>query len=209
MLPPFALSLIMIAVCCFFVKPEPLSLESDEAFIFHPVRTVIYSVLFIISILAVFKVFPWYYALIGVSLAVIFLDFRAYGRVSYGLLLTFCAFFIFSGNVARIDAVKNIMEKLTAQNTLLTGVLSCQFISNVPTAVLLSRFTTDYKSLLVAVNIGGVGTIISSLASLITFGRFRIAQPGKTAKYLGLFSLINFAFLIALFLFEWLMLTLF
>jgi Na+/H+ antiporter NhaD/arsenite permease-like protein len=198
MLPPFIVSLVLIVLCCAFVKPEPISLEGDEQFVFNAKRTVIYSVLFIISVMAVFRIFPWYYALIGVSMAILFLDYRAYAKVSYSLLLTFCAFFVFSGNVARIDAVKEVLSKLTAQNTLLTGVLSCQVISNVPTAVLISRFATNYKQLLVAVNIGGVGTLISSLASLITFNKYRSVQPGKTFSYVLKFSLINFGFLAVL-----------
>ncbi|MBO7377459.1 MAG: citrate transporter [Clostridia bacterium] len=195
MLPPFLLSLALIVSCCLFVKREPLTLTEEEEYKFNLPRTIIYSVLFAISVLAVFRIFPWQFALIGVAAAVLAMDFRAFGRVSYSLLLTFCAFFILSGNVARIDAVKSLMERLTAENTLLTGVLCSQIISNVPTAVLLSRFATDYRQLLVAVNIGGVGTPVASLASLITLGKYREVKPGETLKYLGLFSAINFSFL--------------
>ena len=195
MLPGFALSLVLIVVCCLFVKPEPLSLEGENKYTFNLKRTIIYSVLFVISVMAVFRIFPWYYALIGVGIAILILDRQAYMRVSYSLLLTFCAFFVFSGNVARIGAVKELLSQLTAQNTLLTGVLSCQLISNVPSAVLLSRFTDNYAQLLVAVNIGGVGTLIASLASLITFNKYREVQPGKTLSYVLKFSAINFSFL--------------
>ena len=138
----------------------------------------------------------------ALGVAVLLLDYRAYAKVSYSLLLTFCAFFIFSGNVARIEAVKEVLSKLTAKNTLLTGVLSCQVISNVPTAVLLSRFASNYRQLLVAVNIGGVGTLISSLASLITFNKYRTIQPKKTISYILKFSAFNFGFLIILLIFE-------
>ena len=198
MLPPFILSLALIIGCCTFVRPEPLALEDGEKYVFRPGRTAIYAVLFTVSVLAVFRIFPWYYALIGVGLAVAILDYRAYGKVSYSLLLTFCAFFILSGNISRIALVKSFLEKLTAENTLLTGTVSCQFISNVPTAVLLSRFVIDYRQLLVAVNIGGVGTLIASLASLITFGKFREVEPKGALRYIGLFSAINFGFLAVL-----------
>ena len=116
-------------------------------------------------------------------------------KVDYGLLFTFVAFFIFSGNMARIEGVKNLFENLLAKNTLLVSALSCQIISNVPSAILLSQFTTDWKPLLVGVNIGGVGTLISSLASLITFREYAKHNPEKTGKYILLFSTFNFAFL--------------
>jgi len=202
MLPPFLLSLALIVACCFFVKREPLELKNEEVYAFRPARTAVYSVLFAVSVLAVFRVFPWYYALAGVSIAVLIADHKAFAKVSYSLLLTFCAFFIISGNVARIEAVRTFLEKLTARNTLLSATLSCQVISNVPTAVLLSRFVADYAELLVAVNIGGVGTLVASLASLITFGKYREAEPAKTRFYLGLFSAINFGFLAVLLGFE-------
>ena len=83
-------------------------------------------------------------------------------------------------------------------NTLLFSVISCQFISNVPSAILLSQFTSDYHSLLLGVNIGGVGTLIASLASLITLRQYNTLNPGKTGKYLLIFSAFNFSFLIIL-----------
>ncbi|MBR2877911.1 MAG: citrate transporter, partial [Clostridia bacterium] len=84
------------------------------------------------------------------------------------------------------------------KSTLLFGILSCQVISNVPSAILLSQFTANYQDLLLGVNIGGVGTLISSLASLITFRDYVKHNPGKTGYYIGMFTLFNFAFLIIL-----------
>ena len=115
--------------------------------------------------------------------------------VDYGLLLTFVFFFIFAGNMARIEVVRNAFSALLDKSTLLFSILSCQVISNVPSAILLSQFTTNYADLLVGVNIGGVGTLISSLASLITFREYVKHNPGKTGRYVLLFSLFNFAFL--------------
>ena len=111
------------------------------------------------------------------------------------MLLTFAAFFVFSGNMSRIDAVRDLFAGLLSKNTLLYSALSCQFISNAPTAVLLSNFSTDYAGLLIGVNIGGVGTIISSLASLITLREFTSRYPEKQGRYFGLFSAFNFGFL--------------
>ena len=96
--------------------------------------------------------------------------------MDWDLILTFAAFFVFSGNIGRIDAIKDMLVFLLDKSVILTGMLSCQFISNVPSAILLSKFTTDYTNLIVAVNIGSLGTMISSLASLITFKHYLKAE---------------------------------
>jgi Na+/H+ antiporter NhaD/arsenite permease-like protein len=97
--------------------------------------------------------------------------------------------------MARIDAVREMFSYLLEGSTLVVSALSCQFISNVPPAILLSQFTENYRELLLGVNIGGCGTLISSLASLITFREYSEHNPKGTAKYIALFSLLNFAFL--------------
>ena len=98
--------------------------------------------------------------------------------------------------MARIDVVNELFSRLLQKDTLLVSIFSCQFISNVPSAILLSKFTTDYAPLLLGVNIGGTGTLIASLASLITFSEFRILYPKQTKKYLLLFTALNLAFLV-------------
>ena len=118
--------------------------------------------------------------------------------VDYGLLFTFVFFFIFAGNMARIDIVRDVFSSLLEKNTLLFSVASCQCISNVPSAILLSQFTDNYQDLLVGVNIGGVGTLIASLASLITFREYVKHNPKKVGYYIVMFSLFNFAFLFIL-----------
>lgn len=195
---PFAVAFLLIAAACFFVKPEPVALETPPVQAPPVWRTLIYFVLFALSVLIVFRVFPFYVGLICVTLALLVLEPRAFLKVDYALLLTFCAFFVFSGNLSRIPAVESALGSLVALSPLLVGTASCQVISNVPSAVLLSRFTTDYRHLLIAVNIGGLGTPVSSLASLITLGEYRKHAPGNTARYLILFSLINFGFLAVL-----------
>lgn len=199
MLPSFLAATILIIICCLFVKPTPLTLKNDEHFILNKKRTVIYSVLFIASILIVFRVVPYLAGTLLITLALIFLDKDSIKEVNYPLLATFCVFFVFSGNMARIPAVSSFFEYLLPKNTLLFGILSCQFISNVPSAVLLSHFTGEYVSLLPAVNIGGCGTLIASLASLITFSEFKKHQPEKIKSYVVMFSVINFSFVILLF----------
>ncbi|MBE6641850.1 MAG: citrate transporter [Ruminococcaceae bacterium] len=198
MAPPFILSVALITVCCIvFVKPEALCLP-DEKIKLNGKKTVLYLLLFALSILIVFRGIPYWIGLIVIPSVLIMVDRKALKTVDYGLLLTFVFFFIFAGNMARIDAVRNVFSALLEKSTLLFSVLSCQCISNVPSAILLSQFTGNYADLLVGVNIGGVGTLISSLASLITFREYTNHNPGKTAYYVGTFSVFNFAFLIIL-----------
>ena len=198
MAPPFLLSVILITVCCFiFVKPEPLSLD-DEKTSLDPTRTIIYLLLFALSILIVFRGIPYIVGLIVIPIVLLIMDRKALLAVDYPLLLTFVFFFIFSGNMGRIEAVNLLFSGLLDKSTLIVSSLSCQVISNVPSAILLSQFTDNYRELLLGVNIGGVGTLISSLASLITFREYVHHNPGKSGSYILKFSLFNFAFLIIL-----------
>ncbi len=201
MSPPFILSIALITVCCFiFVKPEQLSINAEKVKL-SPVRTTVYLILFLLSILIVFRGVPYYVGLIVIPAVLLFMDRRALFDVDYGLLFTFVFFFIFSGNMARIDVVRELFSYLLNKSTLLVSTFSCQFISNVPSAILLSQFTENYRDLLIGVNIGGVGTLISSLASLITFRQYSKYNPGKTKRYILEFSLFNFGFLAILVLF--------
>ncbi len=195
---PFAVAFVLILGVCLFVKPQGAQVLSRPHNAPSVWRSVAYAALFALSVLIVFDVFPYYWGLLAVAVCLLVLDFRAVLRVDYGLLLTFCAFFVFSGNMARIPAVRDFLGGLIALDPLAFGVLSCQVISNVPSAVLLSRFTSDYASLLVAVNIGGLGTPVASLASLITLNTYRRVRPGETKKYILKFLLVNFSFLAVL-----------
>ena len=195
MFPPFIISIALITACCLiFVKSEPLVIEEKAASLPIP-RVIIYLVLFAFSILIVFRTVPYYYGLIIVPIAILILDRQALLQVDYGLLLTFVFFFIFSGNMARIDIVRDFFSFLLDKNTLVFSALSCQFISNVPSAILLSQFTDNYRELLLGVNIGGAGTMIASLASLITFREYSKQDPGHTLRYILKFSAFNFLFL--------------
>lgn len=198
MLPPFLISVALITICCLvFVKKESLSIEEEK--IVLPVgKTVVYSLLFILSIVIVFRVIPFWTGLIVIPVFLLFMDRNALKSVDYCLLLTFVAFFVFAGNMARISAVRELLEGLMQKNALLVSALSCQAISNVPSAILLSQFTNEYQALLLGVNIGGVGTLISSLASLITFREYAKHDHNGVKKYILLFSAFNFAFLLIL-----------
>ncbi len=202
MLAPFLLAVTLIAVCCLvFVKPEPLELAPDDTGT-DPFRTAIYLALFALAIAIVFRGIPYWIGLVVIPPVLFFVDATALRKVDYALLFTFVFFFIFAGNMGRIEPVRAFFSALLERNTLLVSVLSCQVISNVPSAILLSQFTDNYPSLLVGVNIGGCGTLIASLASLITFREYTKNNPGKTGSYILTFSAFNFAFLIILTLFS-------
>ena len=197
---PFAFSVVLITICCLiFVKPEPLQI-SDEKIHMPPMKTTVYLLLFALSIAIVFRGIPYWIGLIVIPLVLFVLDRKALSEVDYPLLFTFVFFFIFAGNMGRIEAVRQFFAGLLQKNTFLVSVISCQFISNVPSAVLLSQFIQpeNYPALLVGVNIGGVGTLIASLASLITFREYVKNNPGKTIRYVGEYTLFNFGFLLAL-----------
>lgn len=202
MAPSFALSVALITVCCFiFIKREPLAI-AEEKITLPPVKTAIYIALFALSIIIVFRVIPYWIGVVVVFGALLILDRDALKKVDYPLLLTFVFFFIFAGNMGRIDAVRGLFSAVLEKNTLVFSALSCQVISNVPSAILLSQFTQNYAKLLVGVNIGGTGTLIASLASLITFREYTRHNKGKALKYILEFSAFNFAFLIILIIFN-------
>jgi len=196
MLPPFLLAITLLFICCFFVKNEKLSVDEEFAEGLNKKRTLIYLILFAASLLVVFRIIPVLIGLIAITASLLFLDRECIKMVDYSLLGTFFFFFIFAGNLSRIGIVNSFVSSLLDKDTLLVSVASCQAISNVPSAILLSRFTSDYRSLLLGVNIGGTGTLIASLASLITFSEYRILYPGHSKHYFWLFTLINFAFLL-------------
>ncbi len=195
---PFVLSIILFTLCCFFIPREPLELVEKTVEKTDKRKAIFFLILFAFAILTVFRVVPYYICLPVTFLAVFFTDKKALGAVDYPLLLTFVCFFLLAGNVSRIELVSNFFAGLLEKSTLLTAIGSCQIISNVPSAILLSEFTSNYKELLLGVNIGGVGTLISSLASLITFREYTSHVKGKTLSYIGLFSALNFGFLIIL-----------
>ena len=125
-------------------------------------------------------------------------DYKNYLRIDYSLLLTFVAFFVFIGNMGRLPVFKDFLEEIVNNHVIATGIISSQVISNVPAALLLSGFTESYRNLLVAVNLGGLGTLIASMASLISYKIYVKENIGSKGRYLLFFSIANICFLIIL-----------
>ena len=207
MAPPFLLSVFLFGLCCLiFFKPEKMTVP-DEKIELPKGKTALLLTLFAVSIVMVFRILPYYIGLAVVILALLFIDRKAFRDVDWSLLLTFVFFFIFAGNMSRMEPVRNLISSLLEKDTLLVSAASCQFISNVPSAILLSRFTGSWQELLVGVNIGGTGTLIASLASLITYRAYVRQNPenGKGLRYVLMYSAFSFSFLALLLLFEHLM----
>ena len=201
MAPPFIVSIVLITLCCIvFVKPEPLQIKGENVKL-PAGKTVLYLLLFALSIAIVFRTIPYIVGVIVITATLLFVDKTALKKVDYPLLFTFVFFFIFAGNMARIDAVQNVFSHFLAKNTMLFSVASCQVISNVPSAILLSQFTENYADLLIGVNIGGAGTLIASLASLITFREYTKHNPNGSIGYIKKFSIFNFGILFILIVF--------
>ncbi len=202
MAPPFFVAVAMVSLCCLLVPRHSLRVSVKEGSNrLPPVRTSIYLFLFFLTILMVFRVLPPLLVLSAVVVGLFVMDKKALTMVDYGLLATFVCFFLFAGNMGRLEPVRHFFAGLLEKNTLLTTVFSCQVISNVPSAILLSQFTDSYASLLTGVNIGGAGTLIASLASLITFREFTGRYPGSAGGYLWRFTALNLLFVVALTLF--------
>lgn len=171
-------------------------------------RALGYAALLVLVIASVFRLVPYPVAVGAVVVVLGVLDRRALRTVDWGLLLTFACFFVFAGNLARIPAVEGFFSFWMGESALLVAVGASQIISNVPAAVLLSHFADGYQALLVGVNIGGAGTLVASLAGLITFNEYRIVRRGFPSRsalasvtpgaYLARFTAYNAAFLAVL-----------
>ena len=161
-------------------------------------RLLVYLALFVVCLLTVAGVLHYLIMLGIVAVLILILDHGAFRKVDYGLLITFIFFFILIGNIGRIDVIRKTLTEIVDQNVTLTAVLSSQIISNVPAAMLLSAFTQQGSALVVGVNLGGLGTLIASMASLITY-KFYAKERKKGEGYLLKFTLINLIFLIVLY----------
>lgn len=204
--PLSVLSLMLILAGCLAKKNEKLQIQVVPQ-IKKEKKTgenLLLLGLFLVSLLSVLRILSWP-ALLGITLLACVLLYATGkeeflpGKVDYGLLLTFVAFFIFIGNMGRIDWVKEVLEQVLAGNELFLGFSGSQVISNVPAAILLSGFTKNYAALLQGVNIGGLGTMIASLASLISYKFYaeeseKNKNVGTKGKYFWYFTGWNLVF---------------
>lgn len=161
-------------------------------------KAAVYTGLFLLCIAAVFRLVPDWVCLVAAVAAALICDVKLLGKVDYALLGTFVCFFVFVGNIARIEAVGELFSRIITGRELISGALLSQVISNLPAAVMLAEFTDNGTDLLLGVDIGGFGTLIASLASVISFQIYRKYEKAETGRYFAVFSAINFGLLILL-----------
>ncbi len=202
-IPISAVSLLLIAAVMLLGKKSgKITAQNSSAAIVSKPRFIMYLALFALCLLTVLRVVDYRITLGIVAVAVFFIDRRLYARVDYSLLLTFVAFFVFVGNISAIPAVRDRLSEIIGGNEMLSGIVLSQVISNVPAAVMLSGFTERGGELLKGVDIGGLGTLVASLASLISFKQYIRSDGASAGKYLGVFTLVNVLFLAVLILYE-------
>lgn len=194
--PYAALSLIMAMLCAPMFSKNPVC--APESVYEKPNMLICsaYIVLFILALFTVFRVVPYYITLIITLAAVLLLDRKALIKADYSLLLTFVFLFIFIGNLGCISSVRDLLGSMVSGNELIIGIVASQVFSNVPAAILLSGFTENASALLTGVNLGGLGTLIASMASLISF-KFIARENVKSSRYIAVFTIANIVFLIA------------
>ncbi len=163
-----------------------------------PLRVLPWAALFVLALLSVAHILP-YQAIVAVTIVVaLAADRRALLHVDYALLFTFIAFFVFVGNVGRIEVVNAALAQLIDGHELAVSVIASQVLSNVPAAILLSGFTSNFAALIVGTNLGGLGTLIASMASLISYKQVALVLPREKGRYFMLFTVWNIAFLAVL-----------
>lgn len=196
MVVPSTLSFLILSASVFFIKSEKIVPFSEKQDVVIKRKKVIpWCGLFVICLLAVLRVIPHNLAFITVLICVIMIDKRVLFRADYALLLTFIFLFIFIGNIKNIPEISSALSKLVEGQELTVGILLSQIISNVPAAMLLSKFTDNYATLLLGVNLGGLGTLIASMASVISYKLYATTEKAQTGKYLAVFTAVNFVFL--------------
>ncbi len=202
MLPYTAVSCILLLAWSFwYTRKESTEFKVNFSGQSDPVsrkKLTVYLLLFLLSLLTVARVIRWEITLVILIVLVLVTDHKVLRRVDYSLLVTFIGFFVFIGNMGRIPVFRDFLESMIAGHEVVTAVVSSQVISNVPAALLLSGFTEKYASLIVGTNLGGLGTLIASMASLISFKFIGKEQTGIKGKYLLWFTAANLVFLAVL-----------
>lgn len=207
MLPNTLLSFLLIVLSLFVIKGKGEAVRLNEPADrsknnINKKQTLVYLLLFVLSLLVVAKVAPVEIVLGIVLIVVVCLDKTVLKNVDYCLLLTFISFFIFTGNLGNISVIRDTLQELVNGKELLIGIVASQGISNVPAALLLSGFTDNYRALLAGVNVGGLGTLIASMASLISYKILANKYNEKKGKYFRWFTIVNLIFLVILFAFN-------
>ena len=198
--PLTLVSLVLVLLSCLLLPGEKIQTERTETKPIDRKALLLHGVQFAVCLLSVLGALPHAVSFAFVLVTTLVFDRRLLLQVDYALLLTFVCFFVFVGNLGRVEAVSALLGSVIAGRELEVGILASQVISNVPAALMLSGFTQDAAALMRGVDLGGLGTLVASLASLISFKLYMKAPGAKAGKYLGVFTLMNIAFLAVLYL---------
>ena len=201
---PYTLMSAFLLVISVMIMPEGDARIADKGD-FHIVKhfgskrqVIVYAALFLIAILSVLRVIPWHVMSIIVFVIILGMDLKILFRADYILLLTFIGFFIFTGNMGRIPQIHDFFMSTVSGREFAISVLLSQVISNVPATLMLSGFCKNYRELLTGVNVGGLGTLIASMASLISYKAYASMQEKNVPRYIIVFTVVNLLFLAVL-----------
>ncbi len=195
MLPITLVGALLLAVCTHCLRNERITQSFVSRYsLTHPRKLILHGILFLLCLLSVFRCFPEWALFASVLVCALLFCRPLLKAIDYGLLFTFVCFFIFSHNLAAVTPLHNLLTRLLEHHTQATAALASQVLSNVPAAVLLSPFTDDWRGLLLGADIGGFGTPIASLASVISLGFYCREPDARPWAYIGLFTLLNLAF---------------
>ena len=206
-LPYVILSFFLLVIFFMYRKNEPVGhiLKNSENNNIKKNKVICYSMLFLLCLLCVAKIVPVYIVVIITILFLFIMDRKILKKIDYSLLLTFVGFFIFVGNMGRISILKQMIEQLLKGNEIITIIGASQVISNVPAALLLSGFTNKWDILLIGTNLGGLGTMIASMASLISYKYIIKEVPEEKGNYFIYFTVANIVFLFINLLLYWIL----
>lgn len=194
-LPYAVLSLVILLIIAFLSGKAEIKLGNyGERLFINSKLMILYLVLFGVSLLGVFRILDFRVLLIVTVISVLLFDIKSIVKVDYSLLLTFVFLFIFIGNLGRMPGINEWLSSIVKENEVIIGILTSQVFSNVPAAILLSEFTQNAQSLLIGVNLGGLGTLIASMASLISF-KYIQKEDIKKSEYIFMFTVINIVLL--------------
>lgn len=200
MFPLTVVSCVGIFAATFLIPKEKIQMHIEEqAVISEKKELIVYCILFALNLLVVFRVLSWIPVLLITIFMIIFIKrVELFKQVDYALLITFVGFFVFVGNIGRLQWFSEILGQMIREKEILMATVFSQFLSNVPAALLLSGFTDNYKYLLIGVNIGGLGTLIASMASLISYKFYVQLEHAQKGRYMLTFTAYNIVGLLLL-----------
>lgn len=204
LLPYTSITFVLLLICVLMIKGKNVSVTAKELQNRNgqaeaiKLKNGIYAILFVLALLVVARLISYLVLLAAVLVAVAIFDRETFKTVDYALIFTFIAFFVLIGNLGNIVFIREALSRIVEGREVYVGVLASQFISNVPATLLLSGFTSDYRNLLIGVNLGGLGTFIASMASLISYKIYAHRYNDTKGKYLVMFTVVNVVYLIIL-----------